>query len=118
MDAQRVAKVAHALSDPTRLEVLKVLLDGRSAGFLSPEEVCCPGGVCVCDLESSTGLIQSKISYHLRELKDAGLVTEMRVGRWNYYTVVTDTIKEFAGAVESLTGWTGGKAPVTFHPRS
>ena len=45
------------------------------------------GEHCVCDLMTHVGAAQSRLSYHLKVLKDAGLVTDRRVGRWSYYTL-------------------------------
>jgi ArsR family transcriptional regulator len=46
-----------------------------------------PQGICVCEFQEQFGLGQSKTSYHLRVLKDAGLVTEETRGKWTFYTV-------------------------------
>jgi len=45
------------------------------------------GEVCVCDIESSFDMIQSRISRHLKILKDAGFLKVRREGRWAYYSV-------------------------------
>jgi ArsR family transcriptional regulator, arsenate/arsenite/antimonite-responsive transcriptional repressor len=67
-DLAQVARWFHALSDETRLQVVEMLTRGEH---------------CVCDLQSSIGAAQSRLSFHLKTLKDAGLVTDRRVGRWN-----------------------------------
>ena len=46
-----------------------------------------PEGICVCEFQEQFGLAQSKASYHLRVLKDAGLVTEETRGKWSFYAV-------------------------------
>jgi ArsR family transcriptional regulator len=61
-----------ALGDETRLSIFERLI---------------PGEQCVADLMASTGLGQSLVSHHLRTLRDAGLVTDRRDGRWVYYTI-------------------------------
>jgi ArsR family transcriptional regulator len=94
-----LTKIARALSDPTRLAILRVLAEGRSEACCSPRDDCCPQGICVCDIQARLGLIQSGVSYHLRELKDAGLVSETRSGKWNYYTVDADRLDTFSDAV-------------------
>lgn len=68
----RAATLFHALSDEARLEIVSVLLTGEH---------------CVCDLMTHVGAAQSRLSYHLKVLKEAGLVTDRRVGRWSYYTL-------------------------------
>ncbi len=62
----------HALSDPIRLDVLRLL---------QTEELC------VCDLCSRLNINQSKLSFHLKTLKDAGLVLSRQAGRWIYYRI-------------------------------
>ncbi len=66
----RLAGLAHALSDETRIELVQRL--GR-------------GERCVCDLMTDTGAAQSRLSFHLRVLKDAGLVVDRKEGRWSFY---------------------------------
>lgn len=104
VSTEELSAVAHALSDPTRLAVLEVLLRGRDEACCSPADASYPNGVCVCDVEQRLGLHQSKVSYHLRELKDAGLVIESRRGRWNYYEVQEERLQEYAEEVMALIG--------------
>lgn len=75
----RPARLFHALSDEARLEIVAVLLGGEH---------------CVCDLMTHVGAAQSRLSYHLKVLKDAGLVTDRRVGRWSYYTLRPEAMVE------------------------
>jgi ArsR family transcriptional regulator, arsenate/arsenite/antimonite-responsive transcriptional repressor len=77
------AQVFHALSDETRLAVLDMLRGGER---------------CVCDLQAALDAAQSRLSFHLKVLKDAGLVTDRRDGRWSYYALNADRLEE-AGAV-------------------
>jgi ArsR family transcriptional regulator, arsenate/arsenite/antimonite-responsive transcriptional repressor len=44
-------------------------------------------GICVCEFEGYYGMGQSKVSYHLGKLKEAGLVREERRGRWSFYSL-------------------------------
>jgi ArsR family transcriptional regulator, arsenate/arsenite/antimonite-responsive transcriptional repressor len=60
----------HALSDPLRLQVLEQLRSGEQ---------------CVCDLCEVLAVPQSKLSFHLKTLKDAGLIEGRQQGRWMYY---------------------------------
>src|SRR5918997_4857248 len=83
----RVAQLFHALSDPTRLSILKRLrLSGR----------------CVCDLTDALDAAQSRLSFHLKVLKDADLVADRREGRWMYYTLNTDRLEEMAELLQEL----------------
>ena len=75
-----------ALADPLRLQVLEVLGGGER---------------CVCDLTAELGLAQSKLSFHLKVLKEAGLLTDRQEGRWIYYRLQSE-------AIEQLQQWLGG----------
>jgi len=79
LDLTRAARLFHALSDETRLGILDMLRDGES---------------CVCDMQADLGAAQSRLSFHLKVLRDAGLVTDRKDGRWSYYTIVPDAIDE------------------------
>ncbi len=59
-----------ALSDPLRLQVLDLLRDQE---------------LCVCDLCDVLEVSQSKLSFHLKTLKEAQLVESRQEGRWIYY---------------------------------
>ena len=52
-------------------------------------------GICVCEFEEVFGMGQSKVSYHVKKLKDAGLVKEERHGKWAFYSLD----REAAGAL-------------------
>ena len=78
----------HALSDPTRLEVVGLLSHGER---------------CVCELQDALAAAQSRLSFHLGVLKDAGIVTDRREGRWVYYALnraALDGIIDFAHGVK------------------
>jgi ArsR family transcriptional regulator len=83
----RAAQLFHALSDPTRLAILDMLGDGER---------------CVCELQSALDASQSRLSFHLRVLKDAGLVTDRREGRWAYYRIEPDTVVEVHDAATQM----------------
>jgi len=78
-DTTRAAELFHALSDPIRLDVLELLKDGER---------------CVCELMQDLDMAQSRLSWHLKTLTDAGLLTARREGRWNYYTLKPDALSE------------------------
>ena len=88
-----LTRVAKALSDPIRLNMLDVMVQGRACcGLPEPSERGVPGkgdptGICVCDFQDHFGLGQSKASYHLRVLREAGLVHEEVRGKWTFYSV-------------------------------
>ena len=62
-----------ALNDETRLKILR---------FIDIH-----GALCVCDIENAFDMIQSRISRHLKILKDAGFLRVERKGRWAYYSI-------------------------------
>jgi len=108
-DVARLAKIGKALSDPIRLRMLTILAQGRDCCELP--EACTrgvpglgtPAGICVCEFQQQFGLGQSRTSYHLRVLKEAGLVTEEARGKWTFYELDRETL---TGALRVLQGLT------------
>lgn len=94
LDLATAARWFHALSDETRLQIVRRLAQGER---------------CVCDLTDLLGAAQSRLSFHLKTLKVAGLVTDRKQGRWVYYSLnpdVLDAIAEFAAdAKPPAEGW-------------
>jgi len=88
-DIDRTARWFHALSDRTRLEIVRLLSHGER---------------CVCELQDVLDAAQSRLSFHLKTLKDAGLVTDRREGRWVYYALNPD-------ALEGIAAFTGAVKP-------
>ncbi len=83
----RAARWFHALSDETRLQIVAMLTHGDR---------------CVCELMGSLEAAQSRLSFHLKTLKDAGLVTDRREGRWIYYSLNPDALNEIAGFLRAV----------------
>jgi ArsR family transcriptional regulator len=81
LDAERIAAIAKALSEPLRVQVLDVLR--RS-----------PEAVCQCELIALFDVKQSLFSHHMRKLVDAGLVDVERRHKWAYYSVSADAAQE------------------------
>jgi len=81
------SRLFHALSEPTRLRILEHLKNGEQ---------------CVCDLTAAFNTGQSRLSFHLRVLKEAGLIHDRPEGRWMYYSLNAEAIKELASFVEAL----------------
>lgn len=92
-------KLALALSDPIRLQILDVLAAGRDGACCSPANPDDPVAVCSCDLLAVLGLAQSRLSYHMKELRESGLVTEQKRGRWIYFSLNRAALTEFTQAV-------------------
>jgi ArsR family transcriptional regulator, arsenate/arsenite/antimonite-responsive transcriptional repressor len=71
-----------ALADPTRRRIIELL---RQKGCCSCAEVSAfDPGLCVCDLESALSLSQPTITHHIQMLREAGLITTWKIGRWLY----------------------------------
>ena len=68
-------KTIGSINDETRLKILRFINEN--------------GEVCVCDIENSFEMIQSRISRHLKILKDGGFLKVSRRGRWAYYSIRT-----------------------------
>ncbi len=86
-DTERAVQLFHALSDGTRISILRRLRLGER---------------CVCDMTDALDAAQSRLSFHLKVLKEAGLVTDRRDGRWMYYTLNPDTVAEVSEIVDAL----------------
>jgi ArsR family transcriptional regulator len=84
----RAAELFHALSDETRLEIVQRLRTGER---------------CVCDLTDLLDAAQSRLSFHLKVLKDAALVHDRRDGRWVHYHLNPEAfgeLQEFLGEMK------------------
>jgi ArsR family transcriptional regulator len=86
-DTARAARWFHALSDETRLEIVAMLSHGER---------------CVCDLQDALDAAQSRLSFHLKTLKDAGLVRDRREGRWVYYALNREVLDEMAAFTQAV----------------
>jgi DNA-binding transcriptional ArsR family regulator len=78
---ERLVAMGRALADPIRVRMLSMMAEGRSCCDFSNSGVPVEEGeegICVCEFEEAFSMGQSKVSYHMRKLKDAGLVTEER----------------------------------------
>jgi ArsR family transcriptional regulator, arsenate/arsenite/antimonite-responsive transcriptional repressor len=87
VDTERAAQLFHALSDQIRLEVVALLVGGER---------------CVCDLMADMDLAQSRLSWHLKTLSDAGIISGRREGRWNYYSLNREALSEAKELLDSL----------------
>src|SRR5687767_12688973 len=81
VQAERIAAVARALSDPVRVQLVDVLRKHA-------------GKVCVCELTPLFDISQPTVSHHLKVLREAGLIDLERRGLWSYYYVIPEATKE------------------------
>jgi len=78
---QDLANIFKALSDTTRLRVIKLLENGE---------------LCVCDIFTALDMSQPKVSFHLNALKEAGLIRDRKQGKWIHYRLAeTDVFRRF-----------------------
>jgi ArsR family transcriptional regulator len=87
VDSARAAELFHALSDEIRVKVVLLLMDGER---------------CVCDLMADLEMAQSRLSWHLKTLNDAGIVSGRREGRWNYYSLNAGAFAEASTILGAL----------------
>ncbi len=96
-DLERVARWFRALGDARRLRIIEQLRGGEE---------------CVCKLTDTLETGQSLLSFHLRILRDAGLVRARREGRWVHYSIDPAALDELERVLGELrpTRRTGGNA--------
>ncbi len=82
-----ITRQFRALADPTRLRIVDLLRGGER---------------CVCELTDALETGQSLLSFHLKTMKDAGLVTDRREGRWAYYALNPDAFAQLEAFVGGL----------------
>jgi len=85
VDLTRAVELFHALSDETRLGIVRRLRAGER---------------CVCDLTDLLDCAQSRLSFHLKVLKDSGIITDRKEGRWVHYSLNPHVFSE----VQDLLG--------------
>ncbi len=81
LDPTQIASWFRALSDETRVRVVEILASGEK---------------CVCELQDELHAAQSRLSFHLKVLREAGLVNDRRQGRWVYYSLRPEALEAMA----------------------
>jgi ArsR family transcriptional regulator len=84
------AALLSVIADPVRWRLLTHLADGRTR--------------CVCDLQPVAAVAPNLLSYHLRMLREAGLVTAWRRGRWVDYTIADGAAGRLSAALPTFLG--------------
>jgi ArsR family transcriptional regulator len=79
--------ILKTLADPTRLTMLKLLLDRE---------------LCVCELQPLLGISQPAVSQHIAKLRAARLVQERRAGMWTYYRADKERLLAGLGALTAF----------------
>ncbi|MDQ3566953.1 MAG: metalloregulator ArsR/SmtB family transcription factor [Actinomycetota bacterium] len=97
---ERLVALGRALSDPIRVRMLGMMADGRGCCELPDCGVPVEdqdAGICVCEFEGHFGMGQSKVSYHMKKLKDAGLAREEKRGKWSFYSLDREAARGLVG---------------------
>jgi len=96
MAAEQALMVLRSLSDPIRLQVAAALAQGER---------------CVCELTGELDLAQSKLSFHLRVMREAGLISARQQGRWMYYRLEPRALLQLRHWLDQLAEGCGASAP-------
>jgi len=96
---EQAQPLLRALADPIRLQVMVALGEGER---------------CVCALTDELGVAQSKLSFHLRVMRQAGLIAGRQQGRWTYYRLQPTALVQLRDWLDQLAAGSGTPA----HPCS
>ena len=83
----QMSKLLKAVGEPLRMEIIQHLSEGEC---------------CVCDLMEKTDFAQSRLSFHLKVLKDSGIITDRQSGRWVYYKLNLEALQLFQDWITNL----------------
>lgn len=86
-DLKRTLSRVKSLADENRLRILTLLANGER---------------CVCDLQDELEIGQSLLSFHLKTLREAGLVADRKEGRWAYYALSSSGLQALEEFVSGL----------------
>jgi ArsR family transcriptional regulator len=86
-EAIELERLLRSVADRHRLRILNMLV--RAGG----------APVCVCEFTAAFELPQQNVSYHLKQLVDAGVITRERRGRYSYYALVEGVLDHIAALV-------------------
>jgi ArsR family transcriptional regulator, arsenate/arsenite/antimonite-responsive transcriptional repressor len=88
-EAAELERLLQTIGDRTRLRILNILIRARGTP------------VCVCEFVPELGLTQPTISYHLKQLRQAGLLERERRGAFSYYQLVPGVLERAGGIGEA-----------------
>ena len=114
----RLVALGGAISDPIRVRMLGMMAGGR--GCCSLPDCGVPAedqdaGICVCEFEAYFGMGQSKVSYHMKKLKEAGLIREEKRGKWSFYSLDGEAAERL---LAETVGWISPGHPAADGQRS
>jgi len=87
-ELRKLAAVSRALGDETRLRILNILVER--------------GETCVCELMETLATTQSNVSFHLTVLKNAGLITDKKIGKWMFYRGDLEALERHLATLRAL----------------
>jgi len=91
-----VSRPLHAAAAVSRAQVFKALSDPVRLRLLSLISSAPDGEVCVCELTGEFDVTAPTISFHLKVLREAGLVSSRRSATWIYYRIVPETFGQLS----------------------
>lgn len=108
---ERLVALGRALSDPIRVRMLGMMAEAAVSGrgCCGLPELGAPTGegdasICVCEFQDVFSMGQSKVSYHVKKLKEAGLISEEKRGKWSFYSLHREVVRELLGSLVEHTG--------------
>lgn len=88
--------ISKALGNYIRYQIMLLLVHCEASCCPVDSEINHLPGLCNCELMAELGIIQSRVSYHMKELTGAGLVNEVTWGKWKYYHINKKILREYA----------------------
>ena len=89
--AVQLERLLHSIADRHRLKILNMLVRAQGTA------------ICVCEFTAAFDLPQQNVSYHLKQLVDAGVIVRERRGRYSYYALVDGALDHIATLVAGPT---------------
>ena len=86
-DAAELERLLRSIADRHRLKILNMLVRAQGAP------------ICVCEFTGELDVPQQNVSYHLKQLVDAGVVVRERRGRYSYYALANGALNHIAALV-------------------
>nr|WP_319474222.1 metalloregulator ArsR/SmtB family transcription factor [uncultured Sphaerochaeta sp.] len=87
IDFDKGSLILKAIADPTRICIVHILSCGE---------------LCVCEIQKYFNLSQPTLSHHLAILRDVGIVTASRKGKWMYYGINREQVKLLTGFLDAV----------------